>query len=508
MRSWGITRALLLACVLIVVGGSHASSSGSVLRLDAETWEATVRAHPFIAVEFYAPWCAHCKRLEPEWAKAAEILGDTPITLAKIDATRGKNAELAEAHDVKGFPTVKIFRDGDTTQGEDLATVPRTAESIVTTMERLSGPSTVALATSAEVRAFVARAPVVALGVFDDGERATATLAREYETAARRLAGDGRGGDIVVFGRVTNPGLLPDTVVQGERVSGAVYVLKGFDEGVVRFAGEPTAAALSRFIEGHSLPLVAELDRRPESRAILRRVFEHRAPKVIAFVDRDAEEGRQRENIVTALREVAASGETEFRFVVGEASENAAALQYFDVASDLLPAIVLHDTETDKKYLLHEAKPQDIAGWLAKYDRGFLNPSLKSEPEPPARANRGAVKIVVAKSFERLVTGPDATNAALIQFYAPWCGHCKRFAPTYEKVGQYFASDGRVTVAKMDAVANDVPDARFVVKGFPAVYLKVGDSVFAYNGDRSEEDLIKFVRGRVSRSDRGGHGEL
>ena len=188
-------------------------------------------------------------------------------------------------------------------------------------MERLSGPSTVALATSAEVRAFVARAPVVALGVFDDSKRATTKLAREYEGAARRLAGDGRGGDIVVFGRVADPGLLPDTILQGERVSGAVYVLKGFDEGVVRFAGEPTAAALSRFIEGHSLPLVAELDRRPESRAILRRVFEHRAPKVIAFVDRDMEEGRQRENIVTALREVAASGETEFRFVVGEASE-------------------------------------------------------------------------------------------------------------------------------------------------------------------------------------------
>ena len=507
MRSWGITRALLLACALIVVGGSNASSSGSVVRLDAETWEATVRAHPFIAVEFYAPWCAHCKRLEPEWAKAAEILADAPITLAKIDATRGENAELAEAHDVKGFPTVKIFRDGDTTTGEDLATVPRTAESIVTTMERLSGPSTVALATSAEVRAFVARAPVVALGVFDDSKRATTKLAREYEGAARRLAGDGRGGDIVVFGRVADPGLLPDTILQGERVSGACTCSRASTRAwCVLWASPPRRRCLGS--SKATLPLVAELDRRPESRAILRRVFEHRAPKVIAFVDRDMEEGRQRENIVTALREVAASGETEFRFVVGEASENAAALQYFDVASDLLPAIVLHDTETDKKYLLHEAKPQDIAGWLAKYDRGFLNPSLKSESEPPARTNRGAVKTVVAKSFERLVTGPDATDAVLIQFYAPWCGHCKRFAPTYEKVGQYFASDGSVTVAKMDAVANDVPDARFVAKGFPAVYLKVGDSVFAYNGDRSEEDLIKFVRGRVSRSDRGGHGEL
>ena len=75
---------------------------------------------------FMRPGARTASRLEPEWAKAAEILADAPITLAKIDATRGENAELAEAHDVKGFPTVKIFRDGDTTTGEDLATVPRT----------------------------------------------------------------------------------------------------------------------------------------------------------------------------------------------------------------------------------------------------------------------------------------------------------------------------------------------------------------------------------------------
>ena len=97
---------LLLAVVLSICAGVGASPSSSpntdaVLELTAATFEPAVRAHAFIAVAFVAPWCAHCKRLEPEWAKAAETLaGGAKITLAKIDATAGENAEVAKAHDV------------------------------------------------------------------------------------------------------------------------------------------------------------------------------------------------------------------------------------------------------------------------------------------------------------------------------------------------------------------------------------------------------------------------
>ena len=198
-----------------------------------------------------------------------------------------------------------------------------------------------------------------------------------------------------MFGRVADPGLLPDTILRRE-VSGAVYVLKGFDEGVVRFAGEPTAAALSRFIERHSLPLVAELDRRPESRAILRRGVRAPRPESDCICRSRHGGGRQRENIVTALREVAASGETEFRSSWAKRRKTPAALQYF-ASLRSSPRGSCHDTETDKKYAAR-GKPQDIAGWLAKYDRGFLNPSLKSESEPPARAQCGAVQMVMSPS--------------------------------------------------------------------------------------------------------------
>lgn len=85
-----------------------ASSSGSdVITLTDDTFDDLVlNSGDVWMVEFYAPWCGHCKALAPEWEQAASDLKGT-VKLAALDATA--NEQKAAEYGIRGFPTIKVF---------------------------------------------------------------------------------------------------------------------------------------------------------------------------------------------------------------------------------------------------------------------------------------------------------------------------------------------------------------------------------------------------------------
>merc|ERR1719222_838245 len=94
-----------------------------------------VQPKDLVMVEFYAPWCGHCKKLEPEYKKAAEVLAKDNIILAKVDAT--KEGELAKEHMIQGFPTLTIFKKG--VKFEDYSG-ERKADAIISYMQKMADP--------------------------------------------------------------------------------------------------------------------------------------------------------------------------------------------------------------------------------------------------------------------------------------------------------------------------------------------------------------------------------
>lgn len=59
------------------------------------------------------------------------------------------------------------------------------------------------------------------------------------------------------------------------------------------------------------------------------------------------------------------------------------------------------------------------------------------------------------ETFDSLAMDP--TKHALVEFYAPWCGHCKSLAPVYEKLGKVFEAESNVIVAKVRSLCKPRP---------------------------------------------------
>jgi len=468
VSSWGP----FLASLSIWTASVLAADGSDVIDLTSSNFDSIVTSEALILVEFFAPWCGHCKALAPHYEEAATALKEKNIPLAKVDCV--DQSELCQQHGVQGYPTVKVFRHGSPMDYPG----PRKADGIISYMIKQSLPAVTAV-TEANHAEFKQADRVVVIAYVSETSDAPAP---SFSATANQHRDD------YLFGLTTDPQAMADEGVTPP----AIVVYRKFDDPKLEYPSASVVSAsvqeIETFLKDNSMPLVDEV-----SADNYQTYATSGLDLAYLFLD-PADTGR--EEHLAYLRPLAKAHKGKLNFVWIDATKFAEHAKALNVHEPKWPAFVIQDLTQQLKYPMDQSEDvteSTVTAWVEQYAAGNLKPQLKSQPVPGGQDE--GVFTLVGSQFDEVVFDDD--KDIFLELYAPWCGHCKRLKPTWDTLGDRYADvKDRITIAKMDATENDVPpSAPFRVAGFPTIKFKPAGSreFLDYDGDRSLESLIEFV---------------
>jgi len=444
-------------------------------------WEKVVTPEANVLVEFYAPWCGHCQSLAPEYAKAAGKLKEikSDIKLVKVDATI--ETKLSEKFGVQGFPTLKFFKKGSPMEYGG----GRTSEEIITWLNKKTGPPAKVLEKAEEVKAFIDPKEVAVVGFFADKE---SELAAAFIKAADGL-------DDIEFA-ITTPEASGEYEVKEDKI----VVFKKFDDLRADYEGAADAAAITKFVRGESLALVTEFSDEAAPKIFGGDIKSH----LLMFLSKKADDFK---DTLARFSSVAKGfkGQVLFVYIDVDVEDNQRVLEFFALKPADCPTLRLIKLEGDMTKFVPEKKDLDeetMKSFVQSFIDGKLKPHLMTE-EVPEDWDKNPVKVLVGKNFKEVAM--DSGKNVLVEFYAPWCGHCKQLAPIWDKLGEHYKDSEMIIVAKMDSTANEVEEVK--VQSFPTIkYFSKGE-VVDYKGGRTFDDFVKFLDSGGKQEDAGAADE-
>merc|ERR1711971_148870 len=276
-----------------------------------------------------------------------------------------------------------------------------------------------------------------------------------------------------------------DAAAALEVAEGQVALFKQFDEGRVNFAGEGSDA-LIKFVKEEQLALVNEFSDKTAPKIFGGDLKQHN----LLFAAKSAADfDTIMADYSTAAKEF--KGKLLFVLVDCDVEDNKRVMEFFGITEENCPDMRVINMEKNMAKFAPE-KSDLTADGVKAFVNGVLDGSikrhLKSEEVPDNSGN--AVKVIVGKNFNDLVLDP--TKNVFVEFYAPWCGHCKSLAPIWEELGQKYKDHANIVIAMSDATANEFEDVE--VQGFPTLkFFPAGGEMQDYNGGRTLEDFVKFL---------------
>lgn len=459
-----------LLCCIAAISCDDYEIDDHVLVLKTDNFEKGIKDHKNVFVKFYSPWCGHCKAMAPDYHKVAKLLEEekSDIKLAKVDAT--VESQLAEQHNIQGYPTLKFFRDGEPIEYKG----GRTVDEMVRWLKKKTGPAAQTLGSVDEAKEFVDSAEVTVVGFFKDAE---SKEAKEFMSAADAV-------DRHPFAIASDDAIYKEL---GANKDG-VMLFKKFDEGKNTMDTDVTSENVQKFVQLNSLPLVVEFTHESAATVFSGQIRQHN----LLFISKKNSDFRQ---LVDDFRKAAEAFRHKVLFVTIDVDDedHERILEFFGLKKEQVPAMRIIQLEGDMTRFKPETDSLAVED-IKKFVQGVLDGTIKQSllsQDLPEDWDKHPVKVVVSSNFDEVVL--DKTKDVLVEFYAPWCGHCKQLAPIYDELAEKYKDRDDILIVKMDSTANELEHTK--IGSFPTIklYRKETNEAVDYNGERTLEGLSKFL---------------
>lgn len=352
---------------------------------------------------------------------------------------------------VRGYPTLKFFRSGDAVEYDG----GRSAKDIINWVTKKSGPPSKVLASAADVEGYLKNTAGTRVLAFVSGDNEAAYVNAAKSDKVQAFA----------FAHVN------DASAYGDKKEGTVELHKEGEE-VKTFEGAVSTDAVVTWVLSEGFPLVDELAQESWTRA-----QQGSLDLLAIFLNKDD----------TAVPAVALEVAKAYKGnLVVTTSEQVGIASRWGSSGNVVPtAIYVYNQAGQPKFTVWnedtkaEFNAENLKAFIDGARDGTYDSWMKSEPVP--ENNDGPVTVLVGKTFSDIV---NQKKDVLVEFYAPWCGHCQKLAPIYDELGAAYKDDENIIIAKFDATANGQPKG-VDIQGFPTlIFFDANGEKHNYDGER------------------------
>jgi protein disulfide isomerase family A protein 3 len=434
---------LIVVQLVLLSIAVQSTLASDVLELKDSDFDTRIKELDVALVEFYAPWCGHCKRLAPEYEKAATVLksNNPPIPLVKVDCTA--ETKTCRKIGINGYPTLKIFKKGEVSRDYN---GPREANGIVEYMTSNAGLSSEELHTQQlndeQDKVNLKREQTISQELHDEQDlekffnnddhsivgffkNADSPLAKEFKKVADQLSENYR------FAHTSNADLLKkanhaDQIViyQPPRLHIESLPTKNV------YTGSASSEEIESFIKSEIHGLVGFLRKTNHA--------DFKKPLLMVLFDADfthnSEEIKRVRNQIISVAKKFKEENLDLTFSFGNTEELAGLLDKygFENPSPNEKFIISIGPKGEKYRFTGEYSVENLEKFARDFVAGKLEIFIFSEPIPAS--NDEPVKVVVGKSFNEIVN--DQSKDVLIMFYPHWFSEYKQFAPEYDELAK------------------------------------------------------------------------